>query len=43
MEVKCLRRLGFEVFNTLNKLNPAFMEEVFHGTKWLNTDQIIYK
>ena len=35
MEVKRLRTLGLEVFETLNNLNPAFMEEIFHRTKWL--------
>ena len=35
MEVKHLRALGLEVFKTLNNLNPAFMEEIFHRTKWL--------
>ena len=35
MEVKRLRTLGLEVFKTLNNLNPAFMEEIFHRTKWL--------
>ena len=34
MEVKYHRTLGFVVFKTLN-LNPAFMEEIFHKTKWL--------
>ena len=35
MEVKLLRTLGLEVFKTLNNLNPAFMEEIFHRTRWL--------
>ena len=35
MEVKCLITVGLEVFKTLNNLNPAFMEEVLHRTKWL--------
>ena len=35
MEVKLLRTLGWEVFTTPNNLNPAFMEEIFHRTKWL--------
>ena len=35
MEVKHLRTLGLDVFKTLNNLNPAFMEEIFHITKWL--------
>ena len=35
MEVKRLRTLGLEVFKTLNNLNPAFMEEIFHRTRWL--------
>ena len=35
MEVKCLRTVGLEIFPTLNKLNPAFIEEIFHRTKWL--------
>ena len=35
MEVKHLRTLGLEVFKTLSNLNPAFMEEIFHRTKWL--------
>ena len=34
MEFKCYRTLGFVIFKTLN-LNPAFMEEIFHKTKWL--------
>ena len=33
MEVKCLETLELEVFKTLNNLNPAFMEEIFHRTK----------
>ena len=35
MEVKRLRILGLEVFKALNSLNPAFMGEIFHRTKWL--------
>ena len=35
MKVKRLRTLGLEVFKTLNKLNPAFMEGIFHKAKWL--------
>ena len=35
MEVKRLRTLGLEDFKTLNNLNPAFREEIFHRTKWL--------
>ena len=35
MEVKRLRTLGLEVFKALNNLNPVFMEEIFHRTKWL--------
>ena len=35
MELKRLRTLGFEVLMTLNNLNPAFMEEICHRTKWL--------
>ena len=35
MEVKRLRTLGLDAFKTLNNLNPAFMEEIFHRTKWL--------
>ena len=35
MEVKRLGTLGLEVFKTLNNLNPAFIEEIFHGRKWL--------
>ena len=35
MEVKRLRSLGLEVFKTLNNLNPAFMQEIFHRTRWL--------
>ena len=34
-EVKYLSTLGLEVFKTLNDLYTAFMEEVFHRTKWL--------
>ena len=34
-EVKHIRTVGLEVFKTLNNLNPAFMEEIFHRTKWL--------
>ena len=30
MEVKRLRTLGSQVFQNLNNLNPAFMEEIFH-------------
>ena len=48
MEVKRLRTLGLEVFTTLNNLNPALMEEIFHRTKWLthmhnNIKAIIHK
>ena len=35
MEVKRLRTLGLEVSKTLNNLDSAFMEEIFHRTKWL--------
>ena len=35
MKVKRLRTMGLEVFQILNNLNPAFMEEIFHRTKWL--------
>ena len=35
MEVKRLRTLGLEVVKTLNNLSPAFMEEMFHKTRWL--------
>ena len=35
MEVKRLRTLGSEIIKTLNKLNPAFTEEIFQKTKWL--------
>ena len=35
MEVKHLRTVGLKVFKTLNNLNPPFMEEIFHRTKWL--------
>ena len=35
IEVKRLRTLGLVVFKTLSNLNPAFMEEIFHRTKWL--------
>ena len=35
MEVKRLRTLGIEIFKTLNQLNPAFIEEIYHRTKWL--------
>ena len=35
MEIRRLRTLGLEIFKTLQKLNPAFMEEIFHRTKWL--------
>ena len=35
MEVKRLRTMGLEVFKTLNNLNLAFTEEIFHTTKWL--------
>ena len=30
-----LRTLGLEICKTQNKLNPAFIEEIFHRTKWL--------
>ena len=36
MEVKRLRSLGSYIFKALNKLNPAFIEEIFHRTKWVN-------
>ena len=39
MEVKRVRTLGLEVFKTLNNLNPAFIEEIFHRTKWLTHRQ----
>ena len=35
MEVKHLGTLGIEVFKTLNKLNPAFIEETVHRIKQL--------
>ena len=35
MEVKRLITLRLEVFKALNNLNPAFIEEIFHRTKWL--------
>ena len=35
VEVKHFRTLGLEVFKTLNNLNPAFMEKIFHRTKWV--------
>ena len=35
MEVKRLRTRGSEVFKNMNNLNPAYMEEIFHWTKWL--------
>ena len=44
MEVKRLRTLTLELLQTLNNLNPAFMEEIFNRTKWLahrpNTTQV---
>lgn len=33
--MKLLRTPGLETLKTLNKLNPAFIEEIFHGMKWL--------
>ena len=39
MKVKRLRTLGLEVFNTLNNLICAFMEEIFDRTKWLKHRQ----
>ena len=35
MEVKRPRTLGLEIFKTLNNVNPAFMKEIFHRSKWL--------
>ena len=35
IKVKIFRTLGLEVFKTLNNLNPAVMEEIFHRTKWV--------
>ena len=35
MEVKRLRTLRLEGFKTLNNLNPAFTEEIFHSTRLL--------
>ena len=35
MGVKHLGTLGLEVFKTLNNPDPAFMEEIFHRTRWL--------
>ena len=32
VEVKGIRALVSEIFKTLNKLNPAFIEEIFHRT-----------
>ena len=40
MEVKCLRTLELEVFETLNNLNLAIMDEIFHRTKQLNNVQV---
>ena len=34
-EVKRLTTLGLKVFKALNSLNPVFMEEIFHRTKWI--------
>ena len=39
MKVKRLTTLGLEVFNTLNNPICAFMEEIFHRTKWLTHRQ----
>ena len=35
MKVKRVRTLGLEVFKDLSKLNPAFIEEIFHRTTGL--------
>ena len=43
MEVKRLRTLGSEIFKTLNKLNPAFIEEIFHRKKWLTYGRNNYR
>ena len=32
---KTFKNTGVEVFKTLNSLNPAFMEDIFHRTKWV--------
>ena len=42
MEVKRLRTLRLEILKTLNKLNSAFIEEIFHRSKYF-IDQLIYK
>ena len=30
METKRLRRMVYEIFKTLNNLNPVFMKDIFH-------------
>ena len=35
MEVKRLRTLELKICKTRNKLNPSFIEEIFHRLKWL--------
>ena len=32
MEVKRLRKLALEIFETLNNLNPEYMKEIFYKT-----------
>ena len=32
MEVKRLRNLALEIFNTLNHMNPEYMKDIFHET-----------
>ena len=48
IEVKRLITLGLEIFRSLNKLDPAFIENIFHKTTWLthrpsNTKVDLYK
>lgn len=41
MEVKLLRMLAIEVFETINELNPSFMKEQINmrkGTYWRKND-----
>ena len=35
MEAEGIRTLMLRIFKTLNKLNPAFTEEIFYRKKWL--------
>ena len=35
MEVKRLQTLGLDITKTIQKMNPVFIEDLLHRTKWL--------